>query len=86
MNKWISVEERLPAESHSLFYPWYGTKKWTNAMWKEESDKVLVTIRFPDGKLIAGTGWTMDGKWKTSVSDVLHPTVTHWMEMPEPAT
>lgn len=81
---WISVKDRLPAETHSIFYPWYGRKEWRNAMWREQSDKVLVTVTFKDGTRLVTTGETHDGEWYTSISKTLNPIVTHWMPLPEP--
>lgn len=81
---WISVNDRLPVETHSLFWPWRDSAKWNNAMWKEQSDKVIVAILFKDGTRIVRTGETHDGKWNTDVSMTLEPVVTHWMPFPEP--
>lgn len=81
---WISVKDRLPVETHSIWYPFYGTKKWSNAMWREQSDKVLVTVAFKDGTKIVTTGETHDGVWNTTISRTLEPVVTHWQAMPEP--
>lgn len=81
---WISVEERLPAETHSIFFPWYGKKEWSRSMWREQSDKVLVTVAFKDGSRIVTTGETHDGIWNTTISRTLEPVVTHWMPLPEP--
>jgi len=81
---WISVKDRMPAETHSIFFPWYGKQKWSSAMWKEQSDKVLVTVAFKDGTRFVTTGETHDGVWHTSISRTLEPEVTHWMPLPEP--
>ena len=81
---WISVKDRLPAETHSLFWPWRDSAKWNNAMWKEQSDKVIVAILFKDGTRTVRTGETHDGKWHTDVSRTLEQVVTHWMPLPEP--
>lgn len=83
MSEWISVKDRLPAETHSIFFPWYGKQKWSSAMWKEQSDKVLVTVVFKDGTRYVTTGETHDGVWHTSISRTLEPEVTHWMPLPE---
>lgn len=83
-DKWIAVKDRLPVETHSIWYPFYGTKKWSNAMWREQSDKVLVTVAFKDGTKIVTTGETHDGVWNTTISRTLEPVVTHWQAMPEP--
>ena len=81
---WISVKERMPVELHSIFWPWYGKKEWRNAMWREQSDKVLVTVAFKDGTRFVTTGETHDGIWHTAISRTLDPIVTHWMSLPEP--
>ena len=81
---WISVKDRMPVETHSIFWRLIGSKQWTNAMWREQSDKVLVTVSFKDGTRFVTTGETHDGEWYTTVSRTLTPEVTHWMQMPEP--
>lgn len=84
-DQWISVKERLPEMHKSIFAPWYGRKEWTKAMWQEESDRVIVAIKFPDGSTSTGTARLHDGKWSTDiVSRTLNPEITHWMPMPEP--
>lgn len=82
--QWISVKDRMPAETHSMFYKFYGTPKWRDAMWREESDHVLVAITFEDGSQFVTSGYTQDGKWHTGISKMLPYTVTHWMPMPKP--
>lgn len=82
-DKWISVKERMPVELHSIFWPWYGKKQWSNAMWREQSDKVLITVEFKDGTRLVSTGETHDGVWHTAISRTLDPIVTHWMQFPE---
>lgn len=84
VDDWISVMDRLPAETHSIFWPWYGRKEWSKAMWREQSDKVLVTVTFEDGTRLVTTGGTHDGEWYTSISKTLNPIVTHWMPLPAP--
>jgi hypothetical protein len=84
VNGWISVKDGLPKEHPSLFASYYGTEKWNNAMWRTESDRVLVTILFPDGTRTVDKGKLQDGKWRTGVSPVLPQKVTHWALWPEP--
>lgn len=83
-SNWISVKEMMPAETHSIFFPWYGKKEWSKSMWREQSDKVLMTVTFKDGSRIVTTGETHDGVWNTAISRALEPVVTHWMPLPEP--
>lgn len=82
---WISVKDIMPVETHSIFWRFHGTEKWSSAMWKEQSDKVLVTVAFKDGTKLVTTGETHDGVWNTTISRTLEPEVTHWKPMPEPA-
>lgn len=81
---WISVKDDMPKEHPSIFAPYYGTEKWNSAMWRNESDRVLVAIRFPDGTRTVDKGRLQDGVWKTGVSPVLPQEVTHWAMWPEP--
>lgn len=81
---WISVKDRLPSEHESIFAKMYGTDKWNSAMWRMESDRVLVTIQFPDGTRTVDKGKLQDGIWRTGVSPVLPQEVTHWALWPEP--
>ena len=82
---WISVEDRLPEMHESIFAKFYGSELWTQAMWREESDRMIVRIVFPDGTKSVGTGRLYDGKWRTDiVSRTLNPRITYWRPMPEP--
>lgn len=80
---WISVKDRLPEEHPSIFARFYGTERWRSAMWRNESDPVLVTIRFSDGTRKVDKGKLEDGIWKTGVSPTLPHEVTHWAVWPE---
>lgn len=84
IDSWVSVNDRMPEEHPSMFATLYGSEKWNNAMWRNESDRVLVTILFPDGTRTVDKGKLQDGKWKTGVSPVLPQEVTHWAVWPEP--
>ena len=81
---WISVKDRLPEEHESIFHKFLGTPRWSSAMWKQESDKVLVCVSFPDGTSVVTTGRLHDSDWVTTVGRTLPQTVTHWMPLPEP--
>lgn len=83
-SKWISVKDRLPEEYESIFHKLLGTPKWSNSMWKQESEKVLVYVSFPDGTGKVTTGCLHNSDWITTVSKTLPQTVTHWMPLPEP--
>ncbi len=80
---WISVKDRMPEQHNSMFAPWFNSHKWANAMWYEESDRVIVAMRFPDGTRAVSTAKLYDGKWKTDVGRSLNPVVTHWQPFPE---
>ena len=80
--QWIDVNDALPEQHRSIFAPWYGRKEWATAMWLEESDRVLVAIRFSDGTRVVCTGKLHDGEWRTDVNRSLNPVVTHWMPFP----
>lgn len=82
--KWVPVKKRLPDEHPSIFAPWYGTAKWNEAMWRTESDRVLVAIKFSDGTRTVDKGKLQEGKWRTGVSPVIPQEVTHWALWPEP--
>lgn len=82
MAKWISAKERLPEEHDKVFTYLYGTPKWSKRMWRTESDKVLVVLRYRDGYKRVTTGETHDGKWY--IDSFLQATVTHWQPLPEP--
>lgn len=81
-SKWVSVKDKLPEEKESMFAKFHATEKWNRAMWLKESETVLVGIAFPDGGQRVTVGNLRDGKWSTTVSQVIPHTVTHWMPMP----
>ena len=81
---WISNFDGQPEQHESCFAHWYGTKKWRKEMWKEESDKVIVAIKFPSGLRETTTGRLFDGKWKIDAPSSLNPIVTVWIPMPKP--
>lgn len=83
-SKWISVKDGLPKEHKSIFYKFLGTPRWSRSMWKQESEKVVVYVSFPDGTGVVTTGCLHDSDWTTTVSKALPQTVTHWMPLHEP--
>lgn len=84
VSAWVNVKDRLPEEHPSIFAPFYGTDRWYSTMWRTESDRVLVSILFPDGSRTVDKGRLNDGEWRTGVSPVLRQQVTHWQPWPEP--
>lgn len=83
---WISVKDDMPKEHPSIFAPWYGGSRWTNAMWRKESDNVLLAYKTPDtGAYVIKEGRTHDGKFYSgNITLDNNCEVTHWMEMPKP--
>ena len=80
---WISVKDRLPEEHDSIFA---NRTHLSKQMWVNESDYVIVYVRFPDGTGRSTEGRLQDGKWRTMISPALEPMVTHWMPMPPEPT
>ena len=82
---WTNVNDGMPPEKDSIFAKYYGTDKWTPAMFKKASKDVLVTIEFDDGKRITTVSHTNDGKWSyNSIFSSLKAKVLYWAPMPEP--
>lgn len=82
---WINVKDDMPPEKDSIFAKYYGTDKWTPAMFKKASEDVLVTIEFDDGKRITSVSHTNDGIWSWNfVFSSLKAKVLFWALMPEP--
>lgn len=81
--EWISVNDDLPKEKASVFNKFYGSDKWSRAMWRTESDKVLVAVTLPDFSRRVTVGSLRDGSWRCTISSTLNPVVTHWMLLPE---
>ena len=81
-DKWISVDDAMPAEKNSIFAKLKGTDKWNSIMWKKTSDEVIVCIEFEDGKRKTTVAKTHDGIWKLDTK-ILKMKVTHWMPLPE---
>jgi len=81
--KWIPCDKRMPEEYESIFYRLYGTEKWKHAMWKMQSEKVLVTVEFEDGTRKTEMANTHDGEWFFDISVVKRKCVA-WCPMPEP--
>lgn len=78
---WISVKDRMPDEHDSMFARFYGTEKWSGAMFKTCSDLVVVSYN-ANGQNLISTAITRDGKFRFQT--VLAGEVTHWMPLPEP--
>lgn len=78
---WISVKDRMPDEHDSMFARFYGTEKWSGAMFKTCSDLVVVSYN-ANGQNLISTAITRDGKFR--LQTVLAGEVTHWMPLPEP--
>ena len=81
--RWIPVSERLPEEHDSIFNRFYGTERFTKAMWRKQSDKVIVTELFEDGTMRTSTACTHDGEWYADIKFVKCEIIA-WMPLPEP--
>lgn len=81
-DKWISVDDAMPAEKNSIFAKFKGTDKWNSIMWEKTSDEVIVCIEFDDGTRKTTVAKTHDGIWKLDTK-ILKMKVTHWMPLPE---
>lgn len=81
-DKWISVDDAMPAEKNSIFAKLKGTDKWNSIMWEKTSDEVIVCIEFEDGTRKTTVAKTHDGIWKLDTK-ILKMKVTHWMPLPE---
>lgn len=81
-DKWISVDDAMPAEKNSIFAKLKGTDKWNSVMWEKTSGEVIVCIEFEDGTRKTTVAKTHDGSWKLDMP-ILKQKVTHWMPLPE---
>lgn len=81
-DKWISVDDVMPAEKNSIFAKLKGTDKWNSVMWEKTSGEVIVCIEFEDGTRKTTVAKTHDGIWKLDMP-ILKQKVTHWMPLPE---
>lgn len=85
MNDWILCSNRMPEEHDSMFKKFYGTDKWNNAMWKSNSNEVLVTIEFEDGTRKTEASHTNDGIWRIEKErKTFSCKVIAWQPLPEP--
>ena len=86
IGNWISVKDDMPKEHPSIFAPWYGSSRWTKAMWRKESDNMLLAYKTPDtGAYVIKEGRTHDGKFYSgNITLDNNCEVTHWMKMPKP--
>ena len=80
---WIPCDENMPEEHDSMFAKWYGTEKWKSAMWKTQSDNVIVTIEFEDGTRKTDMMRTHDGEWFKDIR-ILKFKVIAWQPLPKP--
>lgn len=73
-----------PPEHESMFAKLKGTERWRFGMFETVSDKVLVTVEFPDKARYTTTSHTTDGEWVTSYESIKGRIIA-WTEMPAPA-
>ena len=80
---WIKCSERMPEEHDSCLAKWYGTNRWTDEMWRKQSDDVLAIMEFEDGTRKTERMKTHDGKWLHSIYSVGFDVIA-WQPLPEP--
>ena len=81
--EWISVSEKLPEEHDSIFAKLYGTDKWTSALWRTTSNRVIATIKYNDGTVIVKEAFTHDGEWTVEKRNT-NCKVIAWIPFPKP--
>lgn len=81
--EWIPVTERMPEEHDSIFAKLYGTDKWTSALWRTTSNRVIATIKYNDGTVIVKEAFTHDGEWTVEKRNT-NCKVIAWMPFPKP--
>lgn len=80
---WITDPNILPPQRDSIFKKFKGTNKWTEGMFEQISDEVIVTLQFSDGKRITTTDRLHDNQWSGRDFDKAAKVVA-WAPMPEP--
>ena len=74
-----------PEEHTSIFARFKGTSKWMSGMFEKCSDKVLVTVEFPDKSRKVIPANTCDGEWR-GLPEAIETKVISWQSFPEPDT
>lgn len=80
--EWIPVEEKLPEQHDSIFVDkkWI---RWSDGMWRKESDKILVSFETAVKEMVS-IAKIYDGFWNGSFGVYPDAKVTAWMPLPEP--
>lgn len=81
---WILSKDRMPAEHDSIFRKMKGTNQWRDGMFETTSDRVDITVEYPDGLRRTDTGYTVEGKWKTGLGCAEKGEVIAWQPRREP--
>jgi hypothetical protein len=81
---WNLSKDRMPEEHDSIFKKLKGTDKWRDGMFETMSDRVDITVEYPDGLRMTDTGYTVEGKWKTGLGCVEKGEVIAWQPKREP--
>jgi len=84
VGEWIPVEERLPEEHDSFFVNFKGTEHWRESMNEKNSDPVLATIEYKNGRRKVYLMRTIDGEWDTVGLALKNGKVLAWQSFPEP--
>ncbi len=78
---WIPCKVKMPPEHDSILKKLKGTRAWKVPMYEKESDWVMATIKYEDGKKSVKTLYTTDGQWKP---EVVKCKVIAWRPLPNP--
>ena len=84
VGEWIPCSERLPEEHDSFFVNFKGTEHWRESMNEKNSDPVLATIEYKNGRRKVYLMRTIDGEWDTVGLALKNGKVLAWQSFPEP--
>lgn len=84
VGEWIPCSERLPEEYDSFFVNFKGTEYWRESMYEKNSNPVLATIEYKNGRRKVCLMRTIDGEWDTVGLALKNGKVLAWQSFPEP--
>lgn len=84
VGEWIPCSERLPEEHDSFFVNFKGTEHWIESMYEKNSNPVLATIEYKNGRRKVCLMRTIDGEWDTVGLALKNGKVLAWQSFPEP--
>lgn len=83
VDEWIPCSGRLPEEHNSFYTDFIGTEYWKESMYEKESDIVIATIEYKNGKRKISPMRTIDGKWDFIGFNSKACKVVAWQPYPE---